>query len=113
MSGMPRISDLVEVVSYDLPDPRPLQPDAVHVVVGDLHDLLQAEHPGLVRRGQLVHGHRAQPPDEVHWEEMKTRRVKSFPQLSNMNLLLDKLTDCISIKSGGASEDPANTQRKL
>ena len=37
-------ADLVEVVSYDLPDAGPLQADAVHVVVGDLHDLLQAEH---------------------------------------------------------------------
>lgn len=41
-------TDLVEVVSYDLPDSRPLQPDSVHVVVGDFHNLLQAEHPRLV-----------------------------------------------------------------
>lgn len=68
----PVSTDLVEVVSYDLPNARPLQPDAVHVVVGDLHDLLQAEHPRLVRRGQLVHGHRAQPPHKVHWRRSET-----------------------------------------
>lgn len=57
---------LVEVVSNDLPDAGPLQPDTVHVVIGDLHDLLQAEHPGLVGRGQLVHGDRAEPSNKIH-----------------------------------------------
>ena len=54
------------MVSDDLPDAGPLQPDAVHVVVRDLHDLLQAEHPRLVGRGQLVHGDGAQPAHKVH-----------------------------------------------
>lgn len=54
------------MVSDDLPDAGPLQPDAVHIVIGDLHDLLQAEHPGLVGRGQLIHGDGAQPPNKVH-----------------------------------------------
>lgn len=49
------IADLVEVVSYDLPNAGPLQSDAVHVVVGDLHNLLQAEHARLVSRGQFIH----------------------------------------------------------
>jgi len=52
-------TDLVEVISYNLPNSRPLQPNAVHVVVRYFHNLLQAEHPRLVCRGQLVHGHRA------------------------------------------------------
>lgn len=60
------VTDLVEVISYNLPNSRPLQPDAVHVVVGYFHNLLQTEHPRLVRRGQLVHGHSAQPSDKVH-----------------------------------------------
>lgn len=49
-----------------MPNPRPLQPDAVHVVVGDLHDLLQAEHARVVRGRQLVHGHGTQPAHKVH-----------------------------------------------
>lgn len=34
------LTHLVEMVSNDLPDAGPLQADAVHVVVGDLHYLL-------------------------------------------------------------------------
>jgi len=58
-----------------MPDPGPLQPDAVHVVVRDLHNLLQAEHAGLVGRGQLVHGHDAQPAHKVHWKQLKQQHV--------------------------------------
>lgn len=65
------LSDLVEVVSDDLPNTRPLQPDAVHVVVGDFYDLLQAEHPRLVSRGQLIHGHRTEPPHKIHCKTFK------------------------------------------
>lgn len=57
---------LVEVVSNDLPDAGPLQPDAVHIVIGDFNNLLQAEHPRLVGRGQLVHGNGAQPSNKIH-----------------------------------------------
>ena len=71
-------TDLVKVVSNDLPNPRPLQPDAVHVVVGNFHDLLQAEHSGLVCRGQLVHGHRTQPPHKVHWKQSHSNTVNNF-----------------------------------
>ncbi len=60
------------MVSYDLPNSRPLQPDAVHVVVGDFHYLLQAEHPRLVCWGQLIHGHRTQPPHKVHWKQLNS-----------------------------------------
>lgn len=68
-------TDLVEVVTYDLPNSGPLQPDAVHVVVGDFHNLLQAEHPWLVCRGQLVHGHRTQPPHKVHWKQLNGKAL--------------------------------------
>lgn len=40
----PTLTHLVEVVSDNLPDPGPLQPDAAHVVVGDFYYFLQAEH---------------------------------------------------------------------
>lgn len=58
---------LIEVISNDMPYPRPLQPDPVHVVVRYLHDLLQAEHAGMVGRSQLIHGHSAQPADKVNY----------------------------------------------
>lgn len=62
-----KATDLVEVISDDLPNAWPLQTDAVHVVVGDLHYLLQTEHAWLMSRGQLVHGHRTEPTHKVHW----------------------------------------------
>lgn len=49
------LTDLVKVVSNDLPDSGPLQPDTTHVVVGDLHNLGQAEHAGVIYIGELVH----------------------------------------------------------
>lgn len=58
---------LVKVVSNDLPDPGPLQPDAPHVVIRDLNYLLQAEHTWMCRRGQLIHGHGTQPAHKIHW----------------------------------------------
>lgn len=45
---------LVEVVAEHLPDARPLQTDTPHVVVRNLDDLLQTEHPRLSRMGQLL-----------------------------------------------------------
>ena len=45
---------LVEVVTDDLPDARPLQTNATHVVVRDLNDLLQREHARSHQVGQLV-----------------------------------------------------------
>lgn len=60
------LAHLVKVVSNNLPDPGPLQPDATHVVVGDLHNLLQAEHTWVCGRGQLIHGHGAQPAHEIN-----------------------------------------------
>lgn len=41
-------TNLVEVVSYDLPNARPLQPDTVHVVVGDFYNFLETKHPWLM-----------------------------------------------------------------
>lgn len=48
-------SHLVEMISYDFPYSGPLQPDATHVVVGYLNDLLQTEHSRVCRRGQFIH----------------------------------------------------------
>lgn len=62
-----KATDLVEVISDDLPNAWPLQTDAIHVVVGDLHYLLQTEHAWLVSRSQLVHGHPTEPTHKVHW----------------------------------------------
>ena len=45
---------LVEVVADVLPDARPLQTDAAHVVVGDLYNLLQTEHARVAGVRQLV-----------------------------------------------------------
>lgn len=45
------LTDLVKVVSDDLPDPGPLQPDTTHVVVRDLHNLCQAEHARMIYIG--------------------------------------------------------------
>lgn len=61
------LTHLVEMVSNNLPDSRPLQPDAAHVIVGDLHYFLQAEHARVCGRGQLVHGHGAQPAHKINW----------------------------------------------
>lgn len=104
------------MVSYDLPNSRPLQPDAVHVVVGDFHNLLQAEHPRLVCWGQLIHGHRTQPPHEVHWKQINsnTRWITySQTEILYIRVKNDALTNCISIESGGTSEDPANVNVAL
>ena len=56
----------VEMVAQHLPDPAPLQSDPPHVVVGDLHQLGQAEHPGLRTGCQLVYGDLAQSPHKVN-----------------------------------------------
>ena len=66
MARWKRPTDLVEVVADVLPDAGPLQPDAAHVVVGDLHDLLQAEHAGVGGAGQFVQRHLAQRLGELH-----------------------------------------------
>lgn len=102
------MTHLVEMISYHLPNARPLQPDAVHVVVGDLHDLLQAEHAGLVCGGQLVHGHGAEPPHKVHCKPSKhtgcfQQERDSVEKTPEEN----KLTDRIPVQPGGAREDPA------
>ena len=56
----------VEMVAQHLPDPAPLQSDPAHVVVGDLHQLGQAEHPSLRTGCQLVYGDLTQRPHKIH-----------------------------------------------
>lgn len=58
--------DLVEMLANHLPDARPLQTDATHVVVGDLDDLLQTEHARAGETGQLVQGDCTQRLDELN-----------------------------------------------
>lgn len=91
-----RSTDLVEVISDNLPNSRPLQPDAVHVVVRNLHDFLQAEHSGLMCRGELVHGHRTQPADKVHCTETDTQCMVSF---SNLQLIPNSVDSPIAFPS--------------
>lgn len=42
-------ADLVEVITEVVPDARPLQTNTTHVVIGDLHNLLQTEHARVGR----------------------------------------------------------------
>ncbi len=55
-----RRSHGVEVCSDDLPHTGPLQSHTVHVIVADLDDLLQREHPGVGGAGELLVGHGTQ-----------------------------------------------------
>jgi len=54
------------VLAQHLPDARPLEADAAHVVVGDLDQLLQTEHARVRRLAELVHRHAAQRAHKVH-----------------------------------------------
>lgn len=65
------LAHLVEVVSNNLPDPGPLQSDASHVVVGDLHYFLKAEHAWVCGRGQLIHGHSTQPAHKINCQDRR------------------------------------------
>lgn len=69
-------SYLIEVISNHMPYSGPLQPDPIHVVVRYLHNLLQAEHAGVVRGSQLVHGHGAQPADKVNYRPDPTTHAR-------------------------------------
>lgn len=64
------------MITYHLPDPGPLEPDAAHVVVRNLHDLLQAEHARVRRGGQLVHRYSTQPTDKIHCKRQKKKGSK-------------------------------------
>eukprot|EP00951_Prasinocladus_malaysianus_P023579 scaffold201082_cov42-Prasinocladus_malaysianus.AAC.2 len=54
-----------EVVAEDGPDPVPDQPDAVHVEVGDLHDLCEPKDAGVGRVGELLQADPAQRGHKV------------------------------------------------
>eukprot|EP01137_Pigoraptor_chileana_P033943 Opistho-2@25726 len=58
-------ADLVEVLSNDGPDARPLETNATHVVVAYFDNLLEAEHPRVLGALQLVERHGAQPPHKL------------------------------------------------
>lgn len=47
-------ADGVEQFAQDLPDSRPLETDAAHIVVRDFHEFLQREHPGPRAVRQLL-----------------------------------------------------------
>ena len=69
-------SYLIEVISDHMPYSGPLQSDPIHVVVRDLHDLLQAEHAGVVGGSQLVHGHGTQSADKVNYRPDPTTHAR-------------------------------------
>lgn len=103
-------SYLVEVLSNYMPYPRPLQPDSAHVVVRYLHNLLQAEHPGMERRGQLIHGHSTQPTDKVNWRQQRMGSpVRDIHIITTGGIYSSHKskthTYCISIQSGRASKN--------
>jgi len=68
---------LVEMLSNNLPYPRPLQADTSHVVVRNLNNLLQTEHPCMRRVWQLLHWYHTQCPDELHYTA-DSQAVKMF-----------------------------------
>ncbi len=58
-------ANAVEVLAQNLPNPAPLQPDAPHVVVGYLDDLLQTVHARTREGRELVAGDLAESLDEA------------------------------------------------
>lgn len=112
------------MVSDNLPDPGPLQPDAAHVVVGDLDYFLKAEHAWVCGRGQLIHGHGAQAAHKINWRTKKgcwqrakkrtlalctmAKNSQNVPVLGVIRKLqnLARLTYCITIQSGRTCEYP-------
>lgn len=87
------LAHLVEVVSNNLPDPGPLQSDASHVVVGDLHYFLKAKHAWVCGRGQLIHGHSTQPAHEIncqdgreHAANVQKKKKKKWPNIAQIYL---------------------------
>jgi hypothetical protein len=66
MHGAVVVTHCVEVHSDDLPHSAPLQPHTVHVVVGDLNDLLDAEHPRVGGAGELLVRHGTQRLNKVN-----------------------------------------------
>ncbi len=54
--------------SEDLPHATPLQSHTVHVVVGDLNDLLKTEHARLSGAGQLLVRHSTQTLHKINWK---------------------------------------------
>lgn len=67
---------LVEVLAQNIPHVRPLQTDTVHVVVRDLHKLLQAEQPGVLGEARgldLLPRDVTQRPNEVDNCRLQTK----------------------------------------
>ena len=60
------VTHCIEVHSNDLPHSAPLQSHTVHVVVGDLYDLLEAEHAGVSGAGELLVRHSTQSLHKVN-----------------------------------------------
>ena len=48
------------MVSYKLPDSRPLQPNTAHIIVGNLNNLGQTKHPRSAVIGQFFNRHLTQ-----------------------------------------------------
>lgn len=99
---------LVEVISNHLPNPWPLQPNAIHVVIGYLHYLLQTEHAWMVWGSQLIHRDSTQPSDEVNWTWQHTT-VNSGCYMARTPLLLHMVgirTYCVSIQPSWSCKYP-------
>jgi len=59
-------ADGVEVREQDLPDWRPLEANAVHIIMGNFDNLLHAEHARLLDRVDLLQGNGAEALDKLH-----------------------------------------------
>ena len=83
-------TDLIEVVPDDMPDSRPLQTDAAHVVVGDLDNLLQTEHTWVYNVRQFIHRHSAESTNKFNC--VQTRKHFSNNQSTEKLLTLRLLS---------------------
>lgn len=82
-------TNLVEVLPKNLPDVGPLETDTIHVVVGDVNQLLKAEKPGLpgLSRGlDLLPRHSTQCSYEVYDCRLKMIEKKNFNESANILL---------------------------
>ena len=73
--------NLVKVVSDDVPDFTPLNPDTTHVVVTNFHDLLEREHPMSYGIVQLFAAYFTQRVREIHCAECGCIKVIKRYQL--------------------------------
>ena len=63
------VTHCIKVHSDDLPHSAPLQPHTVHVVVGDLYNLLEAEHARVSGTGQLLVRYGTQSFHKVNYKQ--------------------------------------------